>query len=60
MPADTAEWRPLIELRHRVDQMFRDIAGEGVLEVTIPLPKEESKQVVEIKPRADGASTNGG
>jgi HSP20 family protein len=149
MATDIAEWRPLTELRHRVDQMFRDVAGEsgiggwslsmdvirrddaiviradipgikredvdltvedgvltlsgsheeesdektehyvrrerhrgmfsrsmtlprgvkpedieattadGVLEVTIPLPKEESRQVVEIKEKANGASPSG-
>lgn len=30
MPTDIAEWRPLTELRHRVDQMFRDVADSGV------------------------------
>jgi HSP20 family protein len=30
MPTDIAEWRPLTELRHRVDQMFHDIAENGV------------------------------
>lgn len=149
MPTDIAEWRPLTELRHRVDQMFRDVAADGafgtslsmdvirrddaiviradipgikpeeveiavedgiltvsgeheeehdektehyvrherhrggfsrsmalprgvkpddieattadgVLEVTVPLPKEESKQVVEIRAKADRTPANGG
>jgi HSP20 family protein len=30
MPTEIAEWRPLSELRHRVDQMFRDVAENGV------------------------------
>ena len=148
MATDIAEWRPLNELRHRVDQMFRDVAdgsfgstalsmdvirrddaiviradipgikpdeveisvedgvltvsgeheeendektehyvrrerhygsfsrsmtlphgvkaddieattSDGVLEVTVPLPKDEAKQVVEIKPTADDASNGG-
>jgi HSP20 family protein len=148
MATDIAEWRPLTELRHRVDQMFRDVAdggfgattismdvvrrddaiviradipgiksdeveiavedgiltvsgeheeksdektehyvrrerrvgsfsrsmtlprgvkpddieataADGVLEVTIPLPKEEAKQVVEVKEKSDGASPSG-
>lgn len=149
MATEIAEWRPLTELRHRVDQMFRDIGatdgignwapsmdvlrrddamviradipgikadeveiavedgvltvsgeheekhdekteqfvrrerrygsfmrsitlprgvnpedikattGDGVLEVTVPLPKEAAKQVVEIKATENGASHNG-
>ncbi|MBS1844010.1 MAG: Hsp20/alpha crystallin family protein [Actinobacteria bacterium] len=148
MATDLAEWRPLTELRHRVDQMFRDVAengfagttlsmdvvrrddaiviradipgikredveiavedgiltvsgeheertdektehyvrrerhvgafsrsmtlpggvkpedieatvADGVLEVTIPLPKEEAKKVVEIKEKPNGASPDG-
>jgi hypothetical protein len=61
---EVAEWRPLTELRHRVDQMFRDVVTvsgttDGVVEVTIPLPKDEAKKVVEVK-ATDGASANGG
>lgn len=149
MANEIAEWRPLTELRHRVDQMFRDVGadsgignwtpsmdvirrddamviradipgikadeveiavedgvltvsgeheekhdeeteqyvrrerrygsfmrsmtlprgvkaedieattGDGVLEVTVPLPKEASKQVVEIKATENGASHTG-
>ncbi|HVW46991.1 MAG TPA: Hsp20/alpha crystallin family protein [Solirubrobacterales bacterium] len=149
MPTEIAEWRPLSELRHRVDQMFRDVAADnglgawslsmdvirrddaiviradipgikredveiavedgvltvsgkheeehdetkghyvrrerhygsfsrsltlprgvkpediqattadGVLEVTIPLPKDEAKKVVEIKAGSDGSSGDG-
>lgn len=34
MATDIAEWRPLTELRHRVDQMFRDVAADGGFGVT--------------------------
>lgn len=30
MPTEIAEWRPLVELRHRVDQIFRDVAESGI------------------------------
>lgn len=30
MATEIAEWRPLSELRHRVDQIFRDVADNGV------------------------------
>ncbi len=36
MATDIAEWRPLSELRHRVDQMFRDVAAEGGLAALTP------------------------
>ncbi len=36
MATDIAEWRPLSELRHRVDQMFRDVAAEGGLATLSP------------------------
>ena len=29
MASEIAEWRPLTELRHRVDQMFRDVATDN-------------------------------
>jgi hypothetical protein len=49
MATDIAEWHPLTELRHR-----------GGFSRSMTLPKEESRQVVEIKSKADGASANGG
>lgn len=30
MATEIAEWRPLAELRHRVDQMFHDVAENGI------------------------------
>jgi HSP20 family protein len=30
MPTEIAEWRPLTELRHRVDQIFREVADGGI------------------------------
>lgn len=35
MATDLAEWRPLTELRHRVDQMFRDVADSGFAGTTL-------------------------
>jgi len=45
------------ELRSRLDRMFGEPGGregghDGVVEVTIPLPKEPEKQRIEIKPTA--------
>jgi HSP20 family protein len=30
MPTEISEWRPLTELRHRIDQMFHDVAESGI------------------------------
>lgn len=30
MPTEIVGWRPLAELRHRVDQMFHDVAESGI------------------------------
>jgi HSP20 family protein len=30
MPTEITEWRPLTELRHRVDQIFHDVADGGM------------------------------
>jgi len=38
MATELTEWRPMTELRHRIDQMFRDIGdGDGVTRGWTPL-----------------------
>jgi HSP20 family molecular chaperone IbpA len=33
--------------------------ADGVLEVTIPLPKDETKRVVEVKEKSNGSTSDG-
>ena len=48
MTSEMVEWRPLSELRHRVDQMFRDLSegGEGSWTPSIDVVRREDAIVV--------------